>query len=178
VTFRVDVALIGSFIGIDPVPFEGIPFPYSVDPPSMEELHMFLYPQYRAPDRVSHSIRIGIFSSLHHLLAKIVQHNQWPMARQSELVLKRARFLYALIQRIPFCLYKHIVLTMLEMRDEHQTGLPFACLVTKICMQVVPDIPAMEPKEKTKDTLGKHTVMKSNAQLRIEDKQDVASPPD
>jgi hypothetical protein len=58
---------------------------------------------------------------------------------------------------------------MPEMHDEHQTGLPFACLVTKICMQVVPDIPTMETKEKTKDTFGKHTVMKSNAQLRIED---------
>jgi hypothetical protein len=87
------------------------------------------------------------------------------------------RFLYALIQRIPFCLYKHIVLTMLKMSDEHQTGLPFACLVTKICMQVVPDIPSMEPKEKTKDILRKHTVMKSNAQLGIEDQQEVASPP-
>jgi hypothetical protein len=65
---------------------------------------------------------------------------------------------------------------MLEMCDEHQTGLPFACLVTKICMHVVPDIPAMEPKEKTKDTLGKHTVMKSNAQLRIEDQHEIASP--
>jgi hypothetical protein len=43
-------------------------------------------------------------------------------------------------------------------------------------MQVVPDIPAMEPKEKTKDTLGKHTVMKSNAQLRIEDQHEIASP--
>jgi hypothetical protein len=35
----------------------------------------------------------------------------------------------------------------------------------------------MEPKEKTKDTLGKDTMMKSNAQLRIEDQQEVASPP-
>jgi hypothetical protein len=66
---------------------------------------------------------------------------------------------------------------MLEMCDEHQTGLPFECLVTRICMQVVLDIPAMEPKEKTKDTFGKHTVIKSNAQLRIEDQQEVASPP-
>jgi hypothetical protein len=66
---------------------------------------------------------------------------------------------------------------MLEMRDEHQTGLPFACLVTRICLQFVLDIPAMEPKEKTKNTLGKHTMMKSNAQLRIEDQQEVASPP-
>jgi hypothetical protein len=44
-------------------------------------------------------------------------------------------------------------------------------------MQVVPNIPAMEPKEKTKDNLEKHTVIKSNAQLRIEDQQEVASPP-
>lgn len=44
-------------------------------------------------------------------------------------------------------------------------------------MQVVLDIPAMEPNEKTKDTFGKHTVLKSDAQLRIEDQQEVASPP-
>jgi hypothetical protein len=72
---------------------------------------------------------------------------------------------------------QHIVLTMLEMCDEHQTGLPFACLVTMICLQVVPNIPAMEPKEKTKDTLRKHIVLKSNAQLHIEGQQEVASPP-
>jgi hypothetical protein len=92
-----------------------------------------------------------------------VQHNLWPMTCRSELVYKRAIFSYALIRWIPFYLCKYIVLTMLKMRDKHQTGLPFACLVTRICMQVVPDIPAMEPKEKTKDTLGKHTVMESNA---------------
>jgi hypothetical protein len=34
----------------------------------------------------------------------------------------------------------------------------------------------MEPREKTKDTLGKHIVLKSNAQLRFEDQQEVASP--
>jgi hypothetical protein len=63
------------------------------------------------------------------------------------------------------------------MHDEHQTGLPFACLVMRISFQVVRDIPAMESKEKTKDTLGKHAVLKSNAQLQIEDQQEVASPP-
>jgi hypothetical protein len=129
----------------------------------MEELLMFFDPQHRAQDRVSHSIRIGIFLSSNHLLAKIVQHNLWPTAQQSELVYKRARFLYALIQRILFCLYMHIVLTMLEMRDEHMVSLPFAYLITRICLQVVPDIPATEPREKTKDTLGKHTVLKLNA---------------
>jgi len=96
---------------------------------------------------------------------------------RSELVCKRARFLYAFVQRVPICLCKHIVLTMLEMHDKHHIGLPFACLVTRICLQVVPDIPAMEPKEKTKDTPAKHTVLKSNAQLRFEDQQEVASPP-
>jgi len=55
---------------------------------------------------------------------------------------------------------------MLEMRDEHQIGLPFVCLVTKICISIVSDIPDSEPKEKTKDTLGKHTMLKSDAQLR------------
>jgi len=177
VTFRVDAALIGSIIGTDPVPFVDSPFPDSVVSHSMEELPMFFDPQHRAQDRVSHFFRIGIFSSPHCLLVKIVQHNLWPIARRSELFYKRTRFLYALIQRIPFCLCKHIVLTMLEMRDEHQTSLPFACLVTRICLQVVLDIPTIEPKEKTKDTLGNHTVMKSNAQLRIEDQQEVASPP-
>jgi hypothetical protein len=84
-------------------------------------------------------------------------------------VLKRVRFLYALIQLVPFSLYKHIVLTMLEMRDEHQTSLPFVCLVTKICMSFVLEITYLEPKEKTKDTLGKHIVKKSNAQLHFGD---------
>ncbi len=81
VTFKVDVALIGSFIRTDSVPFEGIPFLDSMDSPSMEKLLMFFDPKHRAQDRVSHSIRIGIFSSLHHLLAKIVQRNLWPIAR-------------------------------------------------------------------------------------------------
>jgi hypothetical protein len=44
-------------------------------------------------------------------------------------------------------------------------------------MHFVPNITDMEPKERTKDTLGKHTVMKSNAQLRFEDQWEVESPP-
>jgi hypothetical protein len=43
------------------------------------------------------------------VLAKIVLHNLWPRARRSELVLKRARFIYALVMRMPFCLCKHIL---------------------------------------------------------------------
>jgi hypothetical protein len=67
------------------------------------------------------------FSPLHRLLTRIVLHNLWPTTRRSELVLKRAQFLYALCLRMPFCLCKHILNLMLEMRDEHSTGLPFAC---------------------------------------------------
>jgi hypothetical protein len=40
--------------------------------------------------------------------------------------------------------------------------------VLKIYMSIVSDIPDFEPKEKTKDTLGKHTVLKFDAQLRDE----------
>lgn len=58
---------------------------------------------------------------------------------------------------------------MLEMHDEYLACLPFACHVKRICLEVDPDIPAMELREKTKDTLGKHIVLKSNAQLCFED---------
>lgn len=77
-TFKINAALVGSFIGTNPVPFEGISFPDSVNPPSMEELLEFFDPHLQ--DRVSHSIMISLFSSLHRLLAKIVQHNLWPIA--------------------------------------------------------------------------------------------------
>jgi hypothetical protein len=60
-------------------------------------------------------------------------------------VLKRAHFLYALAIRMPFCLCKHILNTMLDMRDDHATGLPFACLVTKICLPFVTNI-SVEPR--------------------------------
>jgi hypothetical protein len=176
ITFRVDPTFIGRFIRVDPIPFEVIPFPNSVDPPSMEELLDFFAP-HRAHDRVTHSIRIDLFSSPHRLLANIVLHNLWPIAQRSELVFKGVRFLYAMIHRIPFCLCKHIVLTMLEMTDDHQTCLPFACLVTKICMNFVSNIPDSKPKEKTKDTLGKDTVLKSDAQLRDEGHGEVEFPP-
>jgi hypothetical protein len=95
----------------------------------------------------SAQIRIGAFSPPHCLLAKIVQHNLWPTVCRSELILKRAQFLYAIVMRMPFCLCKHVLNRMLEMRDDHSIGLPFACLVTKIILQSELDISA-EPKMK------------------------------
>jgi len=55
------------------------------------------------------------------------------------------------------------VLTMLEMRDKHQTGLPFACLVTKICLIFFTNITDAEPNVRVQDPLGSQTLIKSNA---------------
>jgi hypothetical protein len=63
---------------------------------------------------------------------------------------------------MPFFLCKHILNRMLEMRDDHSTGLPFACLVTKLCLQFVTDIYS-EPRMRVQDPLGTQTLMKSNA---------------
>jgi hypothetical protein len=105
--------------------------------PSLENLMDFFNAYPQGDERAHLHIKIDAFSPQHRLLAKIILHNLWPIARRSELVLKRARFFYALVMRMSFCLCKHIMHTMLEMRDKHSAGLPFACLVTKICLQVV-----------------------------------------
>jgi hypothetical protein len=65
VTFRNDVALIGTFIGTDPMPLEGVPYSDSVNPPSMEKMIEFFDPYHRAQDRAPKSIKIGIFASPH-----------------------------------------------------------------------------------------------------------------
>jgi hypothetical protein len=122
-------------------------------------------------------IKIGAFSPPHYLFAKIVLHNLWPTARRSELVLKMAKFLYALVMRMVFCLYKHIMHTMLKMRDEDSTGLPFVCLVTKICLCSVTDIADTEPRVRVQDPLGSLTLIKSNAQLRFEGHGEAPQPP-
>jgi hypothetical protein len=54
--------------------------------------------------------------------------------------------------RMQFCLCKHILNRMLEMRDDHSIGLPFVCLVTKIILQSELDISA-EPKMRVHDPL-------------------------
>jgi len=146
-----------------PIQILWIPLPWKIQ---------FFDPHQHNRHRNPQSIKIGTFNSPHRLLSKIVLQNLWPLVRRSQLVLKRARFLYALIQSIPFCLCKHIVLTMLEMKDDHQVGLPFGCLVTRICQQLVPNIPALKSVTKPEDSFGKHTVMKFNAQhVQIHRKQ-------
>jgi hypothetical protein len=76
------------------------------------------------------SIKIGALGPAHRMLAKIVQHNLWPVTRRSDLILKKAQFVYAIHVRLPFCLCKHILGVILEARDDGTAGLPFGCLLT------------------------------------------------
>jgi hypothetical protein len=98
------------------------------------------------------------------MLAKIVQHNLWLVVRRSDLILKRAQFIYAIHLCLPFCLCKHILDVILEARDEGNTSLPFGCLLTQIILQSGISV-AGEPKMKIQDPISKQTLMKSNAQL-------------
>jgi hypothetical protein len=107
------------------------------------------------------------------MLAKIVQHNLWPIVKRSDLILKRAQFVYAIHLRLPFCLCKHILGVILEARDESNTGLPFGCLLTQIILQSGISI-VREPKMEIQNPIGKQTLMKSNAQLRRDDSNDDA----
>jgi hypothetical protein len=65
--------------------------------------------------------------------------------------------MYAIVMQILFCLCKHIMHTMLEVRDEMNTSLSFGCLITPICLRFVTDIADSEPKSRMLDPFGKHS---------------------
>jgi hypothetical protein len=155
------------------LPISANPFNEVLEPPTLED---FFHAHPQGEERAHAHIRISVFSPPHRLLAKIVQYNLWPTIRRSEIILKRAQFLYAIVMRMPFCLCKHILNRMLEMRDDHSIGLPFACLVTKIILQFEIDVSA-EPKMRVHDPLGNRTLMKSNAQLRHEGQDEAPQAP-
>jgi hypothetical protein len=110
------------------------------------------------------------------MLAKIVQHNLWLVVRRNDLILKRAQFVYAICLRLPFYPCKHLLGVILKARDEGHTGLPFGCLLTQIILQSGIGI-AGELKMKIQDPISKQTLMKSNAQLRRDDQDDMPPPP-
>jgi hypothetical protein len=56
---------------------------------SLDELREFFHVVPQGKERSS-TIRIGALSPLHRMLAKIVQHNLWPIIRCNNLILKRA----------------------------------------------------------------------------------------
>lgn len=124
-----------------------------MEAPSLEQLREYFNAHPQGHERAHAFIKIGAFRPPHRLLAKMVLHNLWHTARRRELVLKRVQFLYALCMRMPFCLCKHILNLMLEMRDEHSIGLPFACLITRLIVQFGIDVFA-QPVMRIQDPLG------------------------
>jgi hypothetical protein len=102
-------------------------------PPSMDDLREFIHAVPQGEEGAT-TIRIGALSAPHRMLAKIVQHNLWLVVRRSDLILKRAQFVYAIHLCLPFCLCMHILGVTLEARDESNTGLPFGCLLTQIIL--------------------------------------------
>jgi hypothetical protein len=130
----VDPQIISQFIGVPVLDLSASPYNEVVLPPSMNDLQEFFHAVPQGEGRPT-NIRIGSLALAHRMLAKIVQYNLWPVARRSDLILKRAQFVYAVHLRLPFCLCKHILGDMLEARDESNTGLPFGCLITQIILR-------------------------------------------
>jgi hypothetical protein len=130
-TITVDPQIISQFVGVLVLSMSGSPYNEVVIPPSLDDLKEFYHAVSQGEQRAT-TIRIGALSAPHRMLAKIVQHNLWPIVRRSNLILKRAQFVYAIHLRLPFCLCKHILGIILEARDEGNTGLPFGCLLTQI----------------------------------------------
>jgi hypothetical protein len=143
--------------------------------PSLDDLREFFQAIHQGEERPTF-IRIGALSPSHRMLSKIIQQNIWPVVRRSDLILKRAQFVYVVHLRLPFCLCKHILGVMLEARDVGNTSLPFGCLLTQIILQSGVNI-AGEQKMKIQQPISKQTLMKSNAQLRRDDSDDEVPPP-
>jgi hypothetical protein len=132
-TITVDPQIISHFIGVPVLELFDSPYIEVVIPPSMDDLREFFHAVPQGEERAT-TIRISALSPAHCMLAKIVQHNLWPVVRRSDLILKKAQFVYAIHLHLPFCLCKHILGVILEARDESNTGLPFGCLLTQIIL--------------------------------------------
>jgi len=171
----VDPQVISQIIGLPVLQILASPFNDVVLALSLDELHEFFHAVSWGEEQTS-TIRICALSLLHRMLAKIIQHNLWLIVRHSNLILKRAQFVYAICLRLPFCLCKHIMGVMIEDQDENNTSRPFGCLLTQIILQSGIDV-AGEPKIKIQDRFIKQTLMKSNAQLRRDDQDEDSQPP-
>lgn len=157
----VDPQIISQFIRVPVLDLLASPYNEVVLRPSMDELREFFHIAPQGEERNT-SIKIGTLAPAHCMLAKIVQYNLWPVTRRSDLILKKAQFVYAIHLCLPFCLCKHILGVMLEARDENNAGLPFGCLLTQIILQSGINVNG-EPRMKLKQPLRKQTLMKSNA---------------
>jgi hypothetical protein len=87
----VDPHIISQIIGVPVLQQSTSPYNEVVLPSSLDDLWEFIQvvPQ---GEELATSIRIGALSAPHRILAKIVQHNLWPVIRRNDLILKRAQF--------------------------------------------------------------------------------------
>jgi hypothetical protein len=104
----VDPQIISQFIGVPVLQLSASPYNEVVLPPSLDDLKDFIHAIPQGEERAT-SIWIGALTAPYRMLVKIVQHNLWPVVRHSDLILKRAQFVYAIYVRLPFCLCKHIL---------------------------------------------------------------------
>jgi hypothetical protein len=96
-TILIDPQLISSVIGVPVLPVSGVPFPPGDETPSINFLHDFFGTRPQREDKSHSHINIGAFAPMHRFLAKVVVTNLWPLARWSELTLKKATLLYAIV---------------------------------------------------------------------------------
>jgi hypothetical protein len=142
----VDPQVISHIIRVPVLEIPASPYNEVVVLPSLDDLREFFHVVPQGEQRPT-TIRIGALSPSHRMLGKIIQQNICPVACRSDLILKRAQFVYAVHLHLPLCLCKHILGVMLEARDEGNTCLPFACLLTQIILQSRVNITG-EPKMK------------------------------
>jgi hypothetical protein len=95
-TITVDPQIISHFIGVPVLQLSDSPYNEVVIPPSMDDLREFFHAIPQGEERAT-TIKIGALSLAHRMLAKIVQHNLWPVVRHSDLILKKSQFVYASI---------------------------------------------------------------------------------
>jgi len=155
-TLRINIELIGEVSGISLSHAIGSPSPDSMTPPSREELMSCFDPRGgNIWEKIMKSIPIGFLQSPQHLLARIVMQNIWPISRHSDVSLNRACMIFTIINRIPFCMCKHMIMTMIEMQEDIQIVLPYGGLIMKILKKKLTNIPANEPVHMPEGPFGK-----------------------
>jgi hypothetical protein len=145
---QIDPQLISAMIGVLVLPVSGVPFPTGDVAPTIDSLLDFFGMRPQREDKSHSQINIGAFVPMHQFLAKVV--------------VTKATLLYAIMIQTPFCLCKHILHTMLEVRDKKNKSLSFGCLIIQICLQVMTDISNFEPRSRIPDPLGIQSLMKPN----------------
>jgi len=169
-SIMVDPKVVSQIIGVPVLQFPASPYNEVVLPPSLDDHREFFQVVPQGEEHAT-TIKIGALSAPHNMLSKIIMHNIWPVIRRSDLILKKAQFVYVVCLLLPFCLCKHILGVILDAYNEGNTGLPFGCQITQNILQSGIGVTS-EPKMKIQNPVNKQTLMKSNAQLRRDDQDD------